>query len=163
VLLAHLLHFFNRLLRSYQRTRPGRRSLAAIFRASLACAVMQAFHTRSRVWRGRDALPRVRRCTSANRSSPLCLFRFVSAVQVLWTCGAGRAGAHPYRATRGDRRSSHQSLATSHRPPTDPSFAKDTGLSTGPPSGHGGAGPSHACDATMPLPVGPAVRVSAPG
>ena len=30
----------------------------------------------SRAWRGRDALPRVRRCTSASRSSPLCLYRF---------------------------------------------------------------------------------------
>ena len=27
----------------------------------------------SRTWRGRDALPRVRRCTSASRSTPLCL------------------------------------------------------------------------------------------
>ena len=57
---------------------------------------------RSRAWRGRDALPRVRRCTSASRSTPLWLYRlFFAPVQVLWTCDAGRAGAHPYRAICG--------------------------------------------------------------
>jgi hypothetical protein len=35
-------------------------------------------------WRGRDAIPRVRRCTSASRSSPLCLFpAFLCVVHVL--------------------------------------------------------------------------------
>ena len=61
-----------------------------------------------RVWRGRDALPRVRRCTSARPFQPFILIPpFLCVCYVLWTRDAGRAGAHPYRATRGDPRFIH--------------------------------------------------------
>jgi hypothetical protein len=53
---------------------------------------------------GRDALPRVRRCTSGNRGRPFILnsrlrVRFGLYIHGLWTHDDGRAGAHPYHAT----------------------------------------------------------------
>ena len=59
---------------------------------------------------GRDALPRVRRGTSRRFFLPLCIralalsglrllfasFDVPDLCTFLWTCDAGRAGAHPY-------------------------------------------------------------------
>ena len=57
----------------------------------------------SHIWRGRDALPRVRRRTSiepeqAQEKGGIT----ITGWNGLQTCNAGRAGAHPYRATCGN-------------------------------------------------------------
>ena len=77
-----------------------------------------------RAWRGRDALPRVRRCRALHAwkpsQRPLSLMHGFLCILLIvpWTRDAGRAGAHPYhhalRATPGSSAISHQPLATSH-------------------------------------------------
>jgi len=75
-----------------------------------------------RVWCGRDALPRVRRCTSASRGRPLypaLHFRFlVRYVHVLRTHDAGRAGAHPcHMRGRSNSTGFAEKSRTSHQTP----------------------------------------------
>jgi hypothetical protein len=62
------------------------------------------------VWRGRDALPRVRRGRLDVPENPLFPHSHVLCprVHVLWTCNAGRAGAQPYRATRAPAQAERQ-------------------------------------------------------